>query len=426
VTGYQVRQNGFDTSIPTPARTGFITAMEADLVDSKGRLIPIKRLMLHHIVFSNLGPALGAKQDATCGTFTALDSVSRIPAMAERFYGAGEERMKLSLPPGYGYRIDAADMWAVTWMVMNHRAVPDRAYIQYRVTIDDDPSIMPVKPIWLDVHNCWSDPVYDVPGGGVRGTLNKRTSDWVSPSDGRLIAGAGHVHGGGKELRISQPDCGDRVVARSRPTWGNPDHPFYNVRPVLHEPGPINMTGFQSPTGIPVAAGQRLRLTSVYDAELPHTRVMGIMVAFLAPGNPAGPCGPLPGDVVQSTSPVAGRTAMPRVTVPLTGLDSRGRARTIDAPPGKLRKVSGSTARVRVDDGRFSAPNLLVRRGAKVSWSFAGDDLHDVTLASGPVGFSSHHQAKGGRFAQRLTVPGTYRIFCSLHPVAMTERIFVR
>jgi plastocyanin len=193
---------------------------------------------------------------------------------------------------------------------------------------------------------------------------------------------------------------------------------------VLHEPGPINMTAFQTGEGIPVAAGQRLRLTSVYDGELPHTRVMGIMVAFLAPGNPAGACGALPGDFAQS-SPVPGRSITPRVTVPLTGLDSRGRARTIKAPPGRLRKVRGA-ARIRVDDGQFSASNLLVRRGTTVRWSFAGADLHDVTVASGPRGFSSHHQAKGGRFVQRLNVPGTYRIFCSLHPVAMTERIVVR
>jgi len=43
--------------------------------------------------------------------------------------------------------------------------------------------------------------------------------------------------------------------------------------------------------------------------------------------------------------------------------------------------------------------------------------LHDVTVASGPRGFSDR-----GRFTQALDTPGTYELFCSLHPVSMTQR----
>ena len=77
-------------------------------------------------------------------------------------------------------------------------------------------------------------------------------------------------------------------------------------------------------------------------------------------------------------------------------------------------------------DFAFSHPNLSVARGATVRWSFEDAELHDVTLASGPRGFSSPHHNNGVTFARTLNVPGTYRLFCSLHPVAMTERIVVR
>jgi plastocyanin len=135
----------------------------------------------------------------------------------------------------------------------------------------------------------------------------------------------------------------------------------------------------------------------------------------------AGACAPLPNDLVESTT-ISGRLDAPRVVVPLTGLDRNGKARTISRPRGKL--VKGKT--VVVKDLSFSKRNLLVNRGATVNWSFRDTQLHDVTVASGPRGFSSPHQGDGGRFSKKLTTPGTYRLFCSLHPVAMTQRIVVR
>jgi plastocyanin len=234
------------------------------------------------------------------------------------------------------------------------------------------------------------------------------------------------VHGGGLDLRLSEPDCGDRTLADVTPTWGKPSNAFYHVRPVLHEPGPIHMRGFTSAAGLPIGAGQRLRLSSTYDAERPHTRVMGISVAFVAPAAPDQmACAPLPGDLRFEDGP-PGRSSPPRVTVPLTGLDARGNARTIQAPPGRVRRVRAAVASVRVADFAFSRRNLSVRRGATVRWRFPDTELHDVTLANGPRGFSSPHLGTNGRFSHRFDQPGTYRLFCSLHPVLMTERIVVR
>ena len=136
---YQVKQKNYDFNIPKPSKDGYVTAMESDIVDANGRKVPISRLMLHHIVFANIGTRLGERRDGTCGTFTELNSKTKIPAWGERFYAAGEERAKLRLPSGYGYPMKGKDRWAMTWMLMNHRNVTDTAYIQYKVTYDTAP-----------------------------------------------------------------------------------------------------------------------------------------------------------------------------------------------------------------------------------------------------------------------------------------------
>lgn len=424
VDGYEVKVNELEAGIPKPATDAMITGIEVDLVDADGTPIPIQRLMLHHIVFLKLGTP-----DATCDRFTRFDDMNSFPALAERFFAAGEERMEMALPPGYGYPSKTTDNWALTAMVMNHRLRADRAFIQYRVTYDTDPAIKPVRPVWMDVANCRADPVYDVPGGAPRGALHERTSTWTAPEGGRIVSSGGHLHGGGTALRLSQPGCGGRTLIESRPLWGTREHPFYNVKPVLHEPGPVSMSGTLSAQGFPLAAGEDLQLTSVYDAERPHTRVMGIAVAYFAPdASVTERCGTLPTDAVSAqVHPQAGRKRTPRVTVPLTGLDARGKAVRISAPPGKLyRAGKQARVRVRVRDYRFGKPNLRVRKGARVRWIFAPETLHNVTLASGPLGFSSPNLSAGRSFEQRLTRKGTYRLFCGLHPVSMTQRIVVR
>jgi plastocyanin len=66
-----------------------------------------------------------------------------------------------------------------------------------------------------------------------------------------------------------------------------------------------------------------------------------------------------------------------------------------------------------------------VRRGATLRWRFGGQLLHNVTVANGPRGFASLHLDGGREYSHRFTVPGTYRLFCALHPVAMTETVTV-
>jgi plastocyanin len=421
VKGYQVRQA--ITGAEKPKVDGSITAMSVDVVDEDGTPVPINRLMLHHIVFLKLGA------NPQCEGYTGFDQAQKIPGVAQPFYGAGEERNKLALPPGYGLPMKGSDQWLMTWMLMNHKKTSDKAFIEWKVTYDDDPAALkPVTPYWLDVKNCNADPIFNVPGNGKPGSTYSKSYEFNLPKSGYIVAAGGHVHGGAENLSISQPACGNRELMDMRPAWGMPSHPFYNVRPILHEPGPIAVTAYFTGQGFPVAAGQPIRLTATYDNSLPHTRVMGISLIYVAQSDePVNGCGPLPGDVQRVETRDPHRTAPPRFKVPIVGIGRDGVARDIDHPRGKVVKLkSGATIKAR--DFHFSRPRAVVKRGAKLNWNILSKtpgEMHNVTLASGPRGFGSPNWSNG-KFAYRFKTRGKYRIFCALHPVAMTEVVTVK
>ena len=389
----------------TPAVDGFITHMEADVVDVRtGKAVPINRIMLHHIVFANLGPPEAPRRQA--------------------FYGDGEERAKMDLPPGYGYPIAKAERWGFVWMLMNHRNRADRVYIRYRMTIEDERRLRPVVPMAWDTSRGRQGLVFDVPGGSRSDDV--RTHVREMPFAGRIVAGLGHVHGGAKGLALSQPGCGDRTIYASRPTWGAPDHPFYRVRPVLHEPGPIAMSRFTSARGIPVVAGQRVKLTSRYDGTRPHTRAMGLLLAYVAPdASVTDGCAPMPRDVQTLDTGMPGRARTPTLDLGLYDWTGTGDARRVGGPASPLRRFDGP-ADVRVVDTAFRAGNISVPRGARVRWTFSAAQRHNVTVAAGPEGFSSDRLQNAATFEKTFTKAGTYRLFCELHPVGMIQRVVVR
>ena len=64
-----------------------------------------------------------------------------------------------------------------------------------------------------------------------------------------------------------------------------------------------------------------------------------------------------------------GRPDPPAVTVPLTGIDARGRAVPMLTPPGPLiRRAAAAT--VRVDGGAYSVRRLSIALGGRVRWRF--------------------------------------------------------
>lgn len=415
VRPYEVRTRPSER-VRAPRLDGFLVRMHARVVDRRGRPIPVRRLMLHHVVYKNVGRHRGDRPDAVCG------------GQAESFYGTGEENAALELPRAYGYPLGRRDRWLIGWMLMNHRNVTERAYIRYTAVIDTSRRLTPVRPFWARATGCRGagDPIFSVPGGRPPGSTYEKSATWRVPVSGRIVAGGSHVHGGAKDMLLSQPACANRTLMSSRPLYGLPDHPYYNVLPVLHEPGPTATGLVSSPTGIPVSRGELLRVTSLYDGELPHTRVMGIWHLYVAPGKPPlDRCAPLPGDIRSRLPATPGRTEPPRVSVPLTGLDEQGRARTILAPPGPVFRA-GLRAEVIVADGSYGRRNISLGLGGLVRWRVRDRGYHDVTLANGPVGFASRWLRRGQSYSRRFRTPGTYRLFCSLHPIAMTQAVSVR
>ena len=90
----------------------------------------------------------------------------------------------------------------------------------------------------------------------------------------------------------------------------------------------------------------------------------------------------------------------------------------LQKPAGPLRKNIKGTW---VGDYKYGAQRVTVKKGTTFTWRFVGAVPHDVTLVSGPVGFSSPWTSSGGTFSHTFTRPGTYKLFCSLHPARMTR-----
>lgn len=385
-----IRLPGYDVaraviSVPSPQVDGYITKMSVDVVDTAGRPVTRTHVMMHHAVFHN-----AARQDITCSD----------AGWPERFYASSEELWRLNLPRGFGYPNKRTDRWGLYYMLMSHHPTPSVVRIRYTLRYVTGKRLKAVRPVWLDVRNCFPDPQFSVPGTGGKGSVYAKSSVFEMPASGRLVFGFGHLHGGGLRLHLENATCRRRLFT-SLPTWNG-----VNPRPYLHEPGPGHMSNFRTTRGIPVAAGQRLRLRALYDNSLAGTRVMGIMLAYLAPGRVQG-CNPAP-KIPRDPQSKPGRPK--RLVLPL-----------IRQPRGRETPVRGTVVR----DYSFVNEKVVVPSGTTFSWSFRGPQEHDVTLANGPVGFASDYKGPGGGFRFRFTLPGTYNIMCSLHPSRMSMRVRV-
>ena len=94
--------------------------------------------------------------------------------------------------------------------------------------------------------------------------------------------------------------------------------------------------------------------------------------------------------------------------------------------------VHGATKKtVTVGDNYFAPKALTVNRGTTVTWRWPrfdeAGDVHDIKLASGPKGvkkFQSEAAATDYTFRRKLTVPGTYKLVCTLHhEMRMTVKV---
>jgi plastocyanin len=410
LSGYETGTGSNRTT--APRLDGYVTAMHAHLVDGNGKAIPQQRVMLHHVFFTNQ---------------TRAGHGDCAKAHTETFYGTGEEDQEIRFPAGYGYRVQKRDRWKVGWMFMNHRHTNDRVYLQYTVTVSDDPQTKPVTPYWISV-SCARNKIYSVPGGGATDSIHRETRTWTVPKSGRIVTAAAHAHGGALKVSAARAGCGALLSSDAR--YGAADDPIYHLSPVLHEPAPRSMSVVTSRKGWLVHKGDRLRVTSTYSDAAPHSAVMGIMHLYIASGRGrTTDCPANPTDVQEhrlAFPGAPGRDRPPLVTPQLSALDADGVAQPVMGDlPGPLKTLAGN-ASVAVRNVAFSPRRLSIPAGATVRWSFGDPIRHDVTLAGGPRAFASAYLKSGATYRTRLTTPGEYRIFCSLHPVTMSQTIVVR
>ena len=411
---------GFQTIWPTggvrnAGVSGYVTRMDAELVDGRGRHVRINKVMLHHVVFIDGG------RDGKHGYNTCPGR------RGTPFFGTGEENERLVLPPGYGYRVHRHDRWRMVAMFMSHQLQAKTVYLRYRMTVVTGRPMTSVLPLWLRADGCKAEPAYDVNGDGDPSRHNLQTSAWRMPVNGRIVASGGHLHGGAYDLRVSQPRCGDRTLTHNAPRYGEPSDLVYHVFPVLHEPGPV-ATGWQlTKTGIPVRKGELLDVTGDYDQSEPHGRVMAITHLYIARDRsvPAG-CAPLPADLHTVWTRTGGRSLPPRVTIPISRLNGRGRVVSVDRPPGPEVITDAPDTTVGSALGGFGPANLSIRTGASVTWRFDDAFAHNVSLASGPRGIYSPNFHQGATYTHQFSVPGTYKLFCYLHPLTMNQVVTVR
>jgi plastocyanin len=411
---------GFETIYPklfvkTPKRSGYITHMYARLMYGPGRPVPLAHVMLHHIVFINAGHSGGPAKTTSCRG-----------RHGEPFWGTGEEHERLRLPAGYGYQVDARDHWRMQTMLMSHNLHAKRVYVQYTVRLVTGEHLQRVKPLWLRAEGCLKFPSYEVDGGGAPGSTNAQRHRWTMPFSGRIVASGAHLHGSSKGVEISEPGCGHRTIIRHDPRYGLPDDTVYRIRPILHEPGPIATGYFLSAQGIPVRRGQKLDVTGLYDDEHPHPGVMAIAHVYIAPdASVKDPCAPLPSDARIVWTRKDGRASAPYEPIPFNAVGTDGQVHEIDRPAGRS-VVSPGDATVKVRDSFFDAANVSVPVGATVTWNWTGRLRHNVYLAGGPRDVNSTSEGHGFVYRKRFTVPGTYRLFCFLHPVTMHQVVDVR
>jgi plastocyanin len=414
LAGFQVKFP--KVSVPTPRRSGYITRMDAWLVDEHGRRMSIREVMLHHIVFINRGkPGTVAKHSSCPGRGS------------EPFWGTGEEKQPMKLPLGYGYRIGAHDRWRMQTMIMSHSLTAHVVRVVYTVRMVIGATLQRVKPLWLRANGCSGQPSYDIEGDQPPGTIHSKQSMWRMPISGRIVAASGHLHGSSYGLTVKQPRCDERTLIDQKPLYGLSDDLVYSARPMLHEPGPIATGMFLSQTGIPIRKGEMLRVTGLYDASRPHARVMAITHLYVAADRAVSRrCDPLPRDAHIFWTRKDGRTNPPVIDLPLNGIGADGMVHEIPRPPGEVRILSSPAAMVQLTTERFLPANLSVARGTQVVWRFNDLEPHNVMLASGPRHIASNTLGRGSRFVKTLDTPGTYKLFCYLHPITMTQVIDVR
>jgi plastocyanin len=94
-----------------------------------------------------------------------------------------------------------------------------------------------------------------------------------------------------------------------------------------------------------------------------------------------------------------------------------GTARQTDPtdPTATTRPGPPPPVKISLGDNFFKPKKETVPAGTKITWTWDGTAIHNVTVLKGPQKFKSKNQASG-KYTKTLVKPGKYSIACTLHP----------
>jgi hypothetical protein len=282
--------------VPKPEESGWIVRMAPNIRREDGTVPPVDVIHLHHGVWLNL-----SRKDATQ------------PGLPERWAAAGEEKTISSTPAGYGYRVEKTDKWLINYMLHNLWPKGEKIWITYTLDFIPDSApeaadIKPVTPVWMDVQNGSTYPVFDVlKGTGEKGRYTypddadepygdkPAKNRFTLPADGTLIATGGHLHPGGLQTDLWVERAGAKGSGKVTTKDGRSDtaHLFSSVAKYYEPAGAVSwdVSMYVTPNDYRVALkkGDTLETTATYDSERASWyESMGIMVSWFAYGESGG------------------------------------------------------------------------------------------------------------------------------------------
>jgi plastocyanin len=283
-------QNGYP-QVPKPTVDGYITRIRANLVRSDGSVPPVDVIHLHHGVWAN---ASGIAN----------------PSFAELFFAAGEEKTDTILPPGYGYRYRANDVWVINYMLHNLLSSPDEVSLTYDLdfipmSAPGAASIRRARPIWMDVRVGEIYPVFDVlKGSGAGGTFTypdqatdpyqgrRRLNEWKVDRELVLLSTGGHLHPGGlhTDLFVTRPGAGAAAPEPAQASIEGDRARVFRSDAVYYEPAgavswDVSMSVTPPDWRVAVRPGDTISISATYDTRRASWyESMGIMVMWVADG----------------------------------------------------------------------------------------------------------------------------------------------
>lgn len=401
-----------------PAVPGYITGIkEQVLVDSKdpdAKPLDNSRFMIHHFVYLADERVEESKGGCWDGMGYLMSRGEEDPSGDFSTWSSPEQRARYGIPNRTAE--GKAPPWRLMAMVMNHAKRPKKVFVRTRIWYTTEPR-EPLTP--LVVGNCGhllNGMAYDVPGGGKPGSEFADESTWTVPEGvkGRILLASSHQHGGAKYHTLTSETC-DRRLFRARAYHGAPDHIYNRVRPILHEPSPIGNGTLRSERGVPIAGGEVFRRRAVHDNENLHVAAMSFWILHVVDDPEVERCDPIPGDLREIDRPARwDRTPPHDLKVPQLAPPAFGRLKPAGAEP------------LRVEDAGFVPARVRARVGKTITWRFDGAARHTVTVANGPVGFSSIYSGQtDGTYSFTPRRRGTYRLTCLVHPTTMGQTVVV-